>query len=159
MDLVVQHIPTARLHVYYGFDNMYKNGVGHEADRLKALCLERPYVVLEGNIDQTKLVSELDSAVVWLYPINFLETFCISAVETHLCRVWPVVRKFGALPDTMEQMPKDMLDLDPKSNYSAYAARVIDAIEKEKWQQITVNPDDFSWMNVAQEWLQLMKLK
>lgn len=159
MDLVVQHIPTARLHVYYGFDNMYKNGVGHEADRLKALCAERPYVVLEGNIDQTKLVSELDSAVVWLYPTNFLETFCISAVETHLSRVWPVVRKFGALPDTMERMPKDMLDLDPKSNYSAYAARVIDAIEKEKWQQITVNPDDFSWMNVAQEWLQLMKLK
>jgi tetratricopeptide (TPR) repeat protein len=159
MDLVVQSLPEATLHVYYGFDNMYKNGVGHEADRLKQLCAERPYVKLVGNIDQNRLVAELDSASVWLYPTSFLETFCISAVETHLCRVWPVVRKWGALPDTMKHMPKDMLELDPKSNYSVYAARVIDAIEKEKWREINPTSEQFSWQSVAAEWVQLMDLK
>lgn len=159
MDLVVQHIPEAKLHVYYGFDNMYKNGMGHEADRIKALCNERHYVNLVGNIDQKRLVEELSSASVWLYPTNFNETYCISAVETHLSKVWPVVRKYGALPHTMKNMPKDMIELDPKSNYSAYAARVIDAIEKEKWREINPIAEPFSWESVAAEWLQFMDLK
>lgn len=159
MDLVVQTLPQAKLHVYYGFDNLYKNGMGHEADRLKALCAERPYVNLIGNVDQKRLVEELDSASVWLYPTNFLETYAISAVETHLCRVWPVVRKWGALPHTMKDMPKDMLDLDPKSNYSAYAARVIDAIEQEKWKEINPNPEKYGWDEVALSWIEMMNLK
>lgn len=158
MDLVVQSLPEAKLHVYYGFDNLYKNGMGHEADRLKALCNDRPYVNLVGNVDQTRLVSELASASVWLYPTNFMETYCIGAVETHLSKVWPVVRKWGALPDTMKHMPKDMIDLDPKSNYSAYAARVIDAIEKEKWREINPNPESFAWDAVGSEWAEIMGL-
>lgn len=164
MDKVVAILPKAKLHVYYGFDNMFKNGMGEEAKRLQRLIDERPYVVQHGNLDQVALAKELSSAAVWLYPTNFLETFCITALEMLASRVYPVVRKWGALENTLSEAAAqgmaDLIDRDcvKEEDVAVYAQHVIEAIDKNKFTEIRFDPSGHSWAAVAAEWVNFMGL-
>ena len=154
MDRVTKKIPFATLHVYYGLDNMYKVGRTQEADGLKALMASRPYVQFHGNITQTELTKELSTAQVWLYPTNFLETFCITALEMLSCKVYPVIRgEWGAVQETIESCQGQKSAIVYDHNYDTYAEKVIDGIENKLYEQITFNPSDKSWEKVALSWI------
>ncbi len=155
MDLVTKVVPEATLHVYYGFDNMRKNGKGEQADYLTRMALERPWVKLHGNTEQSKLTKELEAACVWLYPADFLETYCITAIEMLCCKVYPVVRNWGALPDTLKGAHCSILDTEQESEY---ASHVIDALMQHKWEKIEAKPEDYSWEKVAKTWVEFMRL-
>lgn len=158
MDLVVQEVPDAKLYVYYGFGNMEKHGLGNEVKRLQAMLLDRSYVVYRGNTEQKELAFELTQyAKVWLYPTNFLETHCITALEMQASMVYPVVRNWGALPDTMAGMQADILDADC-TDYEAYARATINALKENKWQACKLDWEKHSWARVAQEWLGFLPL-
>lgn len=165
MDKVIEKCPKAKLHIYYGFDNMFKNGMGHEAKRLQGMVDERTYVVQHGNLTQKELARELASASVWLYPTNFMETFCITALEMLASRVYPVVRKWGALENTLFEAGRDgMADLIERDcvtaeDVSVYAGAVVEAIEKMKFTNIQFNASQYSWESVAAEWVNFMGLK
>ncbi len=154
MDRVVKKLPFATLHVYYGLDNMYKVGRNKEADELLALMRSRPYLTFHGNIPQTELTKELASGEVWLYPTNFLETFCITALEMLSCKVYPVVRgEWGAVQETIESCQGQKSAMVFDNNYDTYAEKVIEGIEKKLGLEITFNPSDKSWESVAKEWV------
>lgn len=161
MDQVVKHQPEAKLHVYYGFDNMLKMNMVAQVDALKAMMAERPYVVFHGNLPQAKLTEEFGSACVWLYPTNFLETYCITAVEAICSRVYPVVRNWGALPDTLNEAVKNgiasVVDVSPdtEGGILVYADEVVRALKIKAWENGTVAPSNYSWEKVAREWLQI----
>lgn len=164
MDQVRLEMPEATLHAYYGFDNLLKAGRRDIVKELEAMILDRPWVNYHGNIQQDALRDELRRAEVWLYPTWFKETFCISALEAVLCRVYPVVRKLGALPDTLAGLSCDLIDLpcETKEQRAVYAERVVMAIKEEKWQGIsyeTTNPHKLSWASVASDWIEYLGLK
>ena len=160
MDIVVSKLPFVTLHVYYGLDNMYKVGRTKEADELKALMASRPYVKFHGNVTQVELTKELAEAEVWLYPTNFLETFCITALEMLACKVYPVVRaSWGAVQETIESQSGQKSAMVYQHEPQVYAERVIEAIEQSLWKGITFNPENASWKNVAQEWLQFLEAR
>jgi glycosyltransferase involved in cell wall biosynthesis len=163
MDHVVKEIPEAKLHVYYGFDNMEKMGMKAEVDRFKAMISERPFVIAHGNLEQKELTKEFLESEVWLYPTYFLETFCITAIEALASGVYPVTRKYGALQDTLkdaaEQGMATLLDQEcsTESQIQAYAKEVVDAISQEKWKGVKIDLNHHAWKAVAEEWLtQLM---
>lgn len=163
MDQVVQEIPEAALHVYYGFDNMLKMGKQSEVKALESLINDRPWIHYHGNIEQRQLAEEFSSAVVWLYPTNFLETFCITALEMLLCRVFPVVRNWGGLADTLRDaeargMAFYLDDCETALQITRYADAVINAIQGDNWQIIDVTPPSLSWESVATEWVELLGL-
>ncbi len=157
MDEVVKVIPEARLHVYYGFDNMRKLGMHAKVKTYEDMIAERPYVIHHGNVTQKELTQQISDAQVWLYPTNFLETYCITAVEMLLSKVYPVARCFGALPDTMKDANKygycSILDADPEKDLSPYVSETISAIRENKCERILLNPEDYSWESVAKEFL------
>ncbi len=155
MDMVVRDYPQAKLHVYYGFENLYKNGRGEDAKRLESLMRSKPYTVYHGNISQTQLTKELASACVWLYPTNFLETYCITAVEMLCSKVWPVVRAWGALPDTLRNQKAFLLNSE---SAEPFACDVMQVLKGQMWEQIDVNPEDFSWEKVAKSWIEFLSL-
>ncbi len=165
MDEVVKSVPQAKLHVYYGFDNMEKMGMGAEITRLKAMMASRPHVVFHGNIPQDKLTDELETACVWLYPTNFLETYCITAIEMLCSGVYPVVREHGALQDTLYTAGQiGMASVLPvegetEEERKLYAAEVIRAIKEKLWAGVIVDPQQFSWKSVAEEWADLFNLR
>lgn len=164
MDLVVKEIPTATLHVYYGFDNMKKMGMHAEVERLEKLMAGKDYIVFHGNLTQKELTKEIASASVWLYPTNFLETFCITALEALCSGVYPVVRRWGGLADTLATAHQegmcDLLDEEGESpeDHKAYAKAVFLALTEEKWKKVAVNPQDYSWKSVAHEWVNFLGL-
>ncbi len=154
MDEVVKEMPAARLHVYYGFDNMLKMGLTEKVRSIQSLIEARPYVVCHGNLPQKELTKELASASVWLYPTSFLETFCITALEMKACKVWPVVRNWGAVPETLEFAGTIIDSEDPKD----YAPEVLRALFHEKWRKIDFTPSNYSWQSVAESWVSLFGL-
>lgn len=155
MDEVVKVIPEARLHVYYGFDNMEKMGKKAEVEAIQSLMAGKDYIVYHGNLPQSKLTEELATACVWLYPTNFLETYCITALEALASKVYPVVRNWGALPDTLKGSWASVLDSDcvTGTEIHCYASEVISALQEKKWENVTFDSKSHSWNQVAKEWL------
>lgn len=161
MDLVVKEVPDVEFRAFYGFENLTKLKRFDVVNHLQQMLNERPWATMKGNITQADLTQEMLRAKVWLYPTNFLETSCIVAMESAISRVYPVVRKFGALPYTLEGVPADIIDRDCVSpgDIAYYAERTIAALKEEKWQTMRVVPEDYSWSKVAASWVQLMGLK
>lgn len=160
MDLVVKEMPDVKFKAYYGFDNMMKAGRSEEAYALQQMFNERPWAEMVGNITQDKLTGELLKAKVWLYPTNFLETFGITAIEMAVSQVYPVVRSYGALPDTLKDEPCDLINrpCETPDDIAYYAERTIAALREEKWQLMRSSPEKYSWEAVAHSWVKFMGL-
>lgn len=139
------------LHCYYGFDNLVKMGLHAQVGQLRTLVDSRPWVKYHGNVQQNELVKQLADASIWLYPTDFLETFCITALEMIACRVHPVVRCYGALPNTLKGLPATVLDFDCQSDNNVrdwmfHVKQIVD-------DQPAVDMTPYSWSSVADEWL------
>jgi glycosyltransferase involved in cell wall biosynthesis len=164
LDLARASHPEIELHVFYGFENMLKMGRQKEVADLKAMMEERPWVVFRGNVSQKELTEEMEKACVWLYPTNFLETYCITAIEALCTHTYPIVRRWGALPDTLghaaasgSAMILDNPCETPEDKW-AWAKAVTAALEAKPWERMATNPQDFAWQNRAIEWLSLFGL-
>lgn len=158
MDEVIKKVPEAELHVFYGFDNMKKLGMDQEVARYEMMIRSRDYVKFHGNMPQKELTKQISDAQVWLYPTNFLETYCITAVEMALSNVYPVVRNYGALPDTLKDIPSTILDapIDSSEGIKAYAEAVVAAITENYCDKMNVEANKYSWESVAQEFLRII---
>lgn len=95
------------LHVGYGFDNIEKwiNAGRHDLAQFKAECQrlisETKGVVYRGRMPQDELARLYQESVCWLYPTDFLETSCISAMEAMAGGCIPVTSSAGALKETV----------------------------------------------------------
>ena len=76
-------MPEAELHVFYGFENWSKaartrSNSAEELKKIDALeeGLKKPGVVYHGRVSQARLAMEQKSAMLWLYPTAFEETYC-----------------------------------------------------------------------------------
>ena len=164
MDKVHEQIPMAELHIFYGWENLYKYGLAEKADMLKAMVEARPWIKYVGNVDQARLTREVASSDVWIYPATFIESYCISALESLCCGTWSVARDIGALHNTLAEAKKlgmcDLVDIDPTTieGKQEYARLVIEAIIEQKHDRVKVDPKKFAWASVASEWIKEMDL-
>jgi glycosyltransferase involved in cell wall biosynthesis len=157
-EIVRQSYPV-ELHVFYGLENLEKMGKKDEVERFRAM-LDKPWIKLHGNVSQETLREHYKDAAIWLYPTSFLETFCISALENIICGVYPVVRNYGALPNTLAGLPATIVDRDCSTlDDMVYWAKIVtEVIEKKLWHNITEGlhcqlKDKHSWQQVAREWI------
>jgi glycosyltransferase involved in cell wall biosynthesis len=149
-----------KLHCFYGFENMRKGGQTEWADQIEAKIKENSdFVVYHGNVSKKVLMAHFKEAAVWIYPADFIETYCITAIEALCAGVWPIVRRMGALPYTLSKAIEagqcDMLDPEVKDDASVgiWANALIGAIIEKKWQKVKVNPQDYSWERVAEHFI------
>lgn len=157
-------LPDLELHAYYGFENLRKCGLAPLADKLEALIAERPWVKYHGGIQQDLLVREMGEACVWLYPAVFIESFCITALESVCCGTYPLVRDIGALPDTLREFSEKGMasvidrNVESEADQQYWADELVDTIQSEAWKRIDVNPDHYGWQTVAKEWIKILEL-
>jgi glycosyltransferase involved in cell wall biosynthesis len=168
MDEVIKEFPKAQLDVYYGIEHLHKYGphMAALAEKLKAMMDERPYVKYHGNTEQTKMYREVSDAVVWSHPNNFIETFCITALECLANGIYPIVRRLGALGDTLREAEASgsatLLDYawDDASAIEIQANAVKDALHNHSWNTMKeFDLEAHSWSAVASEWVEMMNLK
>ena len=161
MDIVREQIPGAELHIFYGLENLRKYGQSEKADMLEKMISERPWIKYKGNVQQDILVKELASSEVWLYPACFIESSCISALESVYTKCWPIVKNIGALPNTLQFATDckmaEVLDYDA-DEHEKWAKHVIQAIELKKYQDMVGNPNNHSWKSVAASWIEIFDL-
>lgn len=161
-DEIRKEYPEVELHVYYGLDNLYKYGLGAMADRMKAMMAERPYVKYHGFTEQKKMAREIADAVVWIHPCNFIETFCITALEVQELGIYPVTRRLGALANTLAEAEEKgmatLLDHDcvTKEQIGAYVQATCSALSERKWEKMSFDISKFSWESVCDEWIKEM---
>lgn len=161
LERVREQFSDLELHVFYGFDNMVAAGRGEEAMRLQKMIQEKPWITFWGNVTKEKLYECLATARVWLYPTNFMETFCITALEAGAHGAIPVVRKYGAAAETCERfgLSPVVIDLEPTAeNDAVYAEAVCNALREER-DTPKLCEEKISWQSLGDEWIELLGLK
>ncbi len=163
LDIVREKYPVT-LDVYYGLENLYKYGQAELADRLKRMMADRPWVTYHGFTEQKQMYAQCADASIWLHCNDFIETFCITALEMLVGGVYPITRRWGAIGDTLKEAEANgmarMLDIDSitQEQHKIWADECIKAIESKAWEKVQVDPNKFAWKEVAKEWIQMMDL-
>jgi glycosyltransferase involved in cell wall biosynthesis len=167
VERVRQEFPDVELHVYYGIEGLYKYGpvMSALADKLKAMMSERPWIKYHGFTEQSKMYQEVSDAVVWCHPNDFIETYCITAIECLANGIFPVVRRLGALQDTLKEAEEKrqaiLLDYDwndVEYSIKQHADACCRVLLNKQWENIDFDIEKHSWESVAKEWKQFMEL-
>lgn len=159
-----QKYPDLELHVFYGFENMRAMGMHQMADRLQAMIDANPWVKYHGNQPKAVLSKHFKESAIWLYPANFIETFCITALESVAAKCFPIVRKFGGVADTIKPFADAgmawIIDRDASTpeDLDHWASILIRALDEKKWQSVDIDPELYSWRAVADEWDEKLNL-
>ncbi len=167
MDEVRREFPEMELHVYYGIEGLYKYGpvMSALADKLKAMMDARPWVKYHGFTEQSKMYKEVSDAVIWLHPNNFIETYAITAIECLSNGIFPVVRRLGALANTLCEAEKNrqavLLDYewDDPDGIKIHANATCRVLLNRQWENLKgydVNQHD--WSHIADSWIEFMGL-
>lgn len=100
-------VPSAELHVFYGFANYEKvarltgdSSALRDISHLRHLLKTTEGVVERGRVAPVDLVREMLAAGVWAYPTWFSETSCISAMQAQAAGLRLVTTPIAALNET-----------------------------------------------------------
>lgn len=143
-----------KLHCFYGFENMRKGGQGDWADEIEKHVKAHPFVTHHGHVTKPVLYKHFHEAGTWLYVNDFIETYCLTALEATYNGCWPIVRDMGALKYTMkEAISKGMCDfmnieVIDEASIGLWANTLVDAIIGRKWEQMDL-PITQTWEKVA----------
>lgn len=146
------------LHVYYGFENWKKlaalrGNTYIESQRIAALetkLATTEGVFTHGRVGQVELARAFLNSHLWLYPTEFPEISCITAMEAQAAGCKIVTTRFAALPETA---PTAWF-VDPPVHTTKYEKSFIEAT----WEALI---DDtvmcggehlWSWAKVAEQW-------
>ena len=119
--------------------------------------MEQDGITNHGRVGQQELADEMAHSTLWLYPTEFPEIHCITALEMQASGVYPITTGYAALAETQQSGVK--IDGNPSS--AAWKERFINEI-----QVAVENPDlltkeikkgkewakDNSWKYVAEKW-------
>lgn len=156
-----------KLHCFYGVHNMRKMGMNDWADSImKHVEDHKDFVIYHGNVQKRELIKHFKECAVWLYPADFIETYCITAIEAVCAGAYPLVRAMGALPytlqDALEKNMATMLDIEAIQGDAAstgiWAHHLVECILEKRWERVNILPQDKSWEKVAQFFITEMSL-
>lgn len=170
---VVEEVPNAELHVYYGWDSFDKateispDVVQYRAfrEKMDRLFLESKNVVQHGRINQVELAHEFEKASIWLYPTYFAETYCITAIEAQLGGAIPITNQLAGLKETVQNgifINGDVTSAEVQQEFARQTIRVLkmDPEERRKLQTIVrKKAPAVSWNDRASNWLDLLRSK
>ena len=168
-------VPSAGLHIFYGFDNIdlaiadYEKARGskgwHPWKKAKEEILEaasQPGVVWRGRIGQQELWREYLQASYWVYPTDFTETSCIASMEAMALGCIPITRPYWPLAENVQHGV--LIDGDPVGD-ALVRARYVKAIaelmgdpclrEQIRGEMVPWALDYFNWevvVDQVEEW-------
>lgn len=159
VEMAREVLPDLKLHVFYGFD-LLRIANPNEADRLERLAFARPWVIQHGNVKKTELMKHFAESAVWLYPTNFLETSCITAMEALVYGAYPIVRSYGALQDTLKGAAEtghaSMIDnyAETDEELQVFADELVKVVKERKYELPAAGVLAANhWNLVAKEWV------
>ena len=156
-------VPDATLDIYYGwdlFDNMHANNPAQQQVKQKMLQqlqeLASQGVREHGRVGHGQLARAMEQISIWLYPTEWPETFCITALKTAEAGMQQVCTDVGALRETAP----DATIVDSQHIYTdepAQQAFVKASVEALLHPQASHPPDKRYWSDVADKWDDILR--
>lgn len=166
---ITERIPQIKLNVLYGWnglktwrtDDVWKADI--EKEQAEILEKFRPYdnVNFMGRLTKKELAEEMLESSFLLYPANFFETFCLSALESQIAGMIVITSDLGALHTTVNDYENRKIVADPKS--AEYKKIFIDSlvvlINDSKEMELCSNynrtktySSNCDWKDISLEW-------
>lgn len=157
------------LHVCYGFHTwkaMVKGNAVQEQrvawfeERLEKLKNEG--VIYHGRINQTELAQIQMSCALWLYPTDFKETSCITAMENMAAGAVPITTALAALNETVNDRGVLVKPYSTEPRYKVDFLREVKRLVEDgshRYRLAQVGREyalaNLTWDGVAEEWEQI----
>lgn len=154
---IKERLPKAELHLFYGWDTFYKSHrnepVMMEWMRHMQQMMEQPGIVNHGRVGQGELAQFLLSSNLWLYPTQFPEIHCITALEMQAAGVYPITSGYAALEETQQggvKLPGDPKNKDWQNTFiNAVVEAYNTSVDRDKGKAWAKKN---SWDNVSKIW-------
>jgi len=161
--------PKAELNIFYGFTKVYDKLIDDDPgrrefkERIMGLIhkLRDKGVTYIGRIGHQELASEYLRSGWWLYPCDFPEIFCISAVKAQAAGCWPICTGGFALDEVVkygEITKGDIKKADVQKLWvnSINTARLnVTNVMRNKAAKWAKNK--YSWKSLAKDWSDKIK--
>lgn len=176
--IIKENMPEATLDLYYGWEmidkiiNMHKargGGVAHLEDfrnkcltQIQILGGEEGGIYQHGRVDQKTLAKEMAKASIWTYPTDFMETFCITALEMQMAGVIPLASNLAALAETINPDVPKITGWPKNTAYQKEFLRILNAmLLQDEWRDAAREENrefasQYSWDNVYGKWNDLI---
>lgn len=158
---IKERYPEAEFHWFYGWETYDAHNINNPErmaykENLLRL-LNQDGVFERGRVSHAEIAKELASADLWVYPTEFPEISCISAMKAQALGAIPVVTDYGALKETVQsgiKIPYKDIYTNPEAQ-KAFIDALSDAraIDRETCKDVA---KQFSWEKVADEWNKIM---
>jgi len=111
---IIERYPDATLNIYCDYEHEWTNRVYPEyMKKVKEIYPTLRNVVNHGWVTKETLARAWSTAEYWLYPCNFIETFCLTALEAAITKTLAITTDLGALRETVGDRgilaPRDQL--------------------------------------------------
>jgi glycosyltransferase involved in cell wall biosynthesis len=134
-----QMMPDATLEVFYGWnyiDKILAQNPGHYIANLKETILnqweslgaEEAGLVWMGRQPPEVLAKHQLTADIWAYPTNFMETYCLTAVQAQAAGCLPITTDLAALKDNVASRHLRLSGWPRNSDYQTRFLRMMGAI-------------------------------
>lgn len=158
--IVKESVPSAELHVYYGFemyDFIHRNNPAKREFKARIMeLMKQEGITFHGRVGHKELAQEMNKCGIWAYPTDFTEISCISGMKAQAVGAVPVVTNFAALKETVKNGIKVDVDIQEKEGQKKYFAALIDLLKHPKKQEelrdLAWAQSYFSWENIAGQW-------
>jgi GR25 family glycosyltransferase involved in LPS biosynthesis/glycosyltransferase involved in cell wall biosynthesis len=146
--------PDAQLYIYRG-DESFTEGQREEMKKY-------PYIHYMGAKSNDVVIQEFLSAGVWLYPTNFVETYCISALEAQMAGCMCITSQIGSLPEIIGNRGVVVMSEYNSTQYIEDVLRSVRIFLKTDLYDNKVASGrkwaiEQSWENAGRKWLTAMK--
>lgn len=161
---IVGSMQNAELHICFP---SYAEEYYLEQFEQRVLEMQHTYgmdsIVVHGSLPQHKLYAVMTDVEYWLYPSNYFETFCITALEMMAHRVKIIACEAGNVGALVGDDNGILIDYTDDSDlltqrYKA-AIEYAEANHNEMYERLN-NAQDFAqqldWSNVANDWEDLL---
>lgn len=120
--------------------------------------LQQPGVTMHGMVGQSKLHDFYAKSGFWVYPTQFPEISCITAMKAQALGAWPVASSRGALSETiLDPSQRVAGDMKTEEGRQAWFEELVRRLENppsidEVRAMARKAREAFSWRKVAEQW-------
>jgi len=166
---ITKKIPKIKLVITYGWDGLmtwgknkqWEDSVNTQKQQTINKLAKFNNVEFKGRLTKRQLAREMLTCSLCLYPNNFWETYCLTALETQAAGVPMITTDRGALPTTLNPHYNKLICNDPYTQ--KYKETFIDTIDnmlkdRNKLKLNSVGCKDFTmenptdWKDISDFW-------
>jgi glycosyltransferase involved in cell wall biosynthesis len=117
---------------------------------------QQPGIIVKNNMNQFDLHSSMMESEFWLYPTDYEETFCITALEMKYAKVVPIVNRVAALGETV----KNGISVSHEGSEDEIIDRYVNAISAiDSQTKDTIIERNYDWVKSNTWYVQALKWK